>query len=532
MRLIVKEYISQLKEKDELDVLISQIFVQKGYIADNLPKTGNRQYGVDIQLHNEDELLMFVVKQGNINREIWDGSINAVRQSLDEIKDVVMNFLTLEERKKSIKIIVATNGQREEPIKLNWNSYVNNNRLWNGLPITIEFMGIDDIVKEILDNYFNEYLFNDSLHSAMRKALYFIDEGDYKREYYEKIVDSLIASLKNANRKKFDKTCAALYLASQMICQYAFDNGNNKISIMVSEYVVIKYWKYLIEGDFFEKTIYIEWLLKFCKCYEKWNDIYISKIEKVVDKKVILPNYNVVENRVLLYEILGYIASYGNYLLDVYPKKAMHILDLIIGLINEYPYFNYTPFDSNIGEVIMIYNILYYYNRIADINTLISNQVYTIIDYYKSQNKFPAQSDSYEEAVKIEESDETVDYEVSAFWGYYLLLIEELNLRDLYEIIKEFLKVDLKNVSKCIWFLKKDEELLFYEPYAMWRAGEGIEVKVERNFDEFCSIVQFILKQYQNDIFSFEEYSFKSLEIITCRYFGYIPRVKIKAKRI
>ena len=259
-----------------------------------------------------------------------------------------MNFLTLEERKKSIKIIVATNGQREEPIKLNWNSYVNNNRLWNGLPITIEFMGIDDIVKEILDNYFNEYLFNDSLHSAMRKALYFIDEGDYKREYYEKIVDSLIASLKNANRKKFDKTCAALYLASQMICQYAFDNGNNKISIMVSEYVVIKYWKYLIEGDFFEKTIYIEWLLKFCKCYEKWNDIYISKIEKVVDKKVILPNYNVVENRVLLYEILGYIASYGNYLLDVYPKKAMHILDLIIGLINEYPYFNYTPFDSYI----------------------------------------------------------------------------------------------------------------------------------------------------------------------------------------
>ena len=210
MRLIVKEYIAQLKEKDELDVLISQIFVQKGYIADNLPKTGNRQYGVDIQLHNEDELLMFVVKQGNINREIWDGSINAVRQSLDEIKDVVMNFLTLEERKKSIKIIVATNGQREEPIKLNWNSYVNNNRLWNGLPITIEFMGIDDIVKEILDNYFNEYLFNDSLHSAMRKALYFIDEGDYKREYYEKIVDSLIASLKNANRKKFDKTLVAI----------------------------------------------------------------------------------------------------------------------------------------------------------------------------------------------------------------------------------------------------------------------------------------------------------------------------------
>lgn len=215
MRLIVKEYICQLKEKDELDVLLSQIFVQKGYIADNQPKTGNRQYGVDIQLHNEDELLMLIVKQGNIDREIWDGSINAVRQSLDEIKDVIINSLTFMEKEKSIRIIVATNGQKEESIKLNWNNYVNNNRIWNEISISIEFMGIDDIVKEILDNFFNEYLFDVSLHSAMRKALYFIGEGDYKREYYEKIVDSLIANLEDSKKKKFDKICATLYLASQ-----------------------------------------------------------------------------------------------------------------------------------------------------------------------------------------------------------------------------------------------------------------------------------------------------------------------------
>ena len=76
MRLIVKEYISQLKEKDELDILLGEIFTQKGYIADNQPKTGNRQYGVDIQLHNKAELLLLVIKQGDIDRVIWDGSVN------------------------------------------------------------------------------------------------------------------------------------------------------------------------------------------------------------------------------------------------------------------------------------------------------------------------------------------------------------------------------------------------------------------------------------------------------------------------
>lgn len=528
MRLIVKEYICQLKEKDELDVLLSQIFEQKGYIADNQPKTGNRQYGVDIQLHNNQELLMLVVKQGNIDREIWDGSINAVRQSLDEIKDVIINSLTFQEKEKSIRIIVATNGQKEESIKLNWNNYVNNNRVWNDIPITIEFMGIDDIVKEILDNFFNEYLFDASLHSAMRKALYFIGEGDYKREYYEKIVDSLIENLRDSKKKKRDRTCAALYLASQMVCQYAYDNGNNKISIMVSEYVIIKYWMYIVENDVFEKPRYIEWLLKFCKSYEKWNDIYVAKIRKIADKEIILPNYNVVENRVLLYEILGYIASYGNYLLDVNPEKGKNILNIIVELINEYSYFNYAPYDSCVGIVIMIYNLFYYYNRIDEIKILMMNQVCNLMQYYRSQRKFPAQTDCFEEAVKIEESMGTVNYEVSAFWGYFLLLIEQLSYKELYESIKEFLGNDLKDVSKCVWFLKKDEELLFYEPLAMNMVGEGIEITIEKTFEDFSAKVQFIMKQYEKDIFSFDEYSFKSLEKIICHYFGYIPRAKFE----
>ena len=102
MRLIIKEYISQLKEKDELDLLLLELLVQNGYVADNIPRTGNRQYGVDIQLHNEEEILLLVIKQGNIDRTMWDSCPNAVRQSLDEIKDAYMDLLTEQEKKKKI----------------------------------------------------------------------------------------------------------------------------------------------------------------------------------------------------------------------------------------------------------------------------------------------------------------------------------------------------------------------------------------------------------------------------------------------
>lgn len=49
MRLVIKDYLSQLKEKDELDFLICDLLLQMGYITDNRPETGNRQYGVDIR---------------------------------------------------------------------------------------------------------------------------------------------------------------------------------------------------------------------------------------------------------------------------------------------------------------------------------------------------------------------------------------------------------------------------------------------------------------------------------------------------
>ena len=80
MRLVIKDYLIQLKEKDELDLLLCDLLLQMGYITDNRPETGNRQYGVDIRAHNECEILLCVVKQGNLNRKNWDSDPNAVRE--------------------------------------------------------------------------------------------------------------------------------------------------------------------------------------------------------------------------------------------------------------------------------------------------------------------------------------------------------------------------------------------------------------------------------------------------------------------
>lgn len=130
--------------------------------------------------------------------------------------------------------------------------------------------------------------------------------------------------------------------------------------------------------------------------------------------------------------------------------------------------------------------------------------------------------------MQIENDAKAVEYETSAFWGHSLLIINELGLSDLYMQVKEFLEKKLEQVTKCARFLRKEDELFLYDSYTMNRAGEGIEIRVEDDFETFSNMVNYIMQQYKDEILSFDEYSFSSLEMFICHYYEYIPRVKFE----
>lgn len=98
MKLVIAEYLRSLKERDELDRLLPDLLVEMDYVPVARPQTGNRQYGVDIAARGrnpktgDDELLLLVVKQGDIGRPEWDGSI--VRLSIKVLIPFFMCILT------------------------------------------------------------------------------------------------------------------------------------------------------------------------------------------------------------------------------------------------------------------------------------------------------------------------------------------------------------------------------------------------------------------------------------------------------
>src|SRR5438552_3481639 len=90
---------------------------------------GARQYGVDVAAVGNDQdgkkkLFLFVIKSGDINRSTWTSGPQAVRPSLEEIKDVYLpTHVPPEYKRLPKKVIVVTNGELKQELQLTYSQY-------------------------------------------------------------------------------------------------------------------------------------------------------------------------------------------------------------------------------------------------------------------------------------------------------------------------------------------------------------------------------------------------------------------------
>lgn len=539
MRLIIKDYLLCLREKDELDLLLCDLLPQMGYATDSQPKTGSRQYGVDIRAHNDEEILLCVVKQGNMDRRIWSADPNAVRQSLEDIRDVYMRFLRSELRGKRLHIAVVSNGVIEETVYPNWTGYVDSNVEWDGVPVQLEFWDINMLVLMVQEHLLNECMFEEAMRSQLRKALYFVEEGDYPNRYFEQIINGILdAAPWDDSGKKLEKQLAGLYLVSQMIAHYAAEANLFKIAVMVSEYLLLRYWNALLTHNCLEKHRHVLWLCKYLKMYEKWNQKYYAATSVCAETATRFPGCDSVEQRILLYELLGYWTSYAYWLSFAYKhdrvaqKSCRQVCDSIVGLLNHYPQLFYPPYDGHIAIISMVFRLLLRFRRREEVCALVQRLCNTVAYNYVLYQKYPVPDDCYETAVNLSLGLPVPSYQCSAFWGTMLEWIAVLGQNKLYENLLPFFQEKLQKVTHCVWFLRAEEESAFYAPHAISCAGEGIVLDVPSSFMQLETSVYFLLEQFSTERFSYDTYAFPALEMIVCRYYGYIPRINLESDTV
>src|SRR5262245_19828110 len=92
MKRLIRDYIGSFKERQELDAMLHDLLSELGFNVYSRPGRGTAQRGVDIAAIGKDEdgqrkVFLFSVKQGDLTRQEWSGTPQALRPSLEEMLD-------------------------------------------------------------------------------------------------------------------------------------------------------------------------------------------------------------------------------------------------------------------------------------------------------------------------------------------------------------------------------------------------------------------------------------------------------------
>lgn len=206
MKLIIKEYIASLKERDELDAVLPDLLSQLGLNVYSRPARGTRQDGVDVGAVGSldggaEKVYLFSIKPGDLTRRGWDGdSEQSLRPSLNEIIDsYIPNRLPAEHRGKDIVICIALGGDVREPVRSLVTGFIGQNTKDN---ITFEEWNGDKLAAYIQSSFLREDLLPDHARSHLRKSLAMLDEPDVSYRHFAQLIQllSTVDELSDAQR--------------------------------------------------------------------------------------------------------------------------------------------------------------------------------------------------------------------------------------------------------------------------------------------------------------------------------------------
>ena len=536
MKLIIKEYLSQLKESKELDKLLPDLLFSMGHKLISTPQIGVRQHGVDLASEYVDEnnvevLGLFVIKRGDIGRNEWDSTSQSVRQSLDEIIDVYLEkLINKAQRKKAIKIILCTTGILKQEIEKNWNGYIEKNKRKN--KITYELWDGYRLASFIEENMLNENILIGNFKSKLRKTLALISDSDYDlSDYYAFLSDNV----SNKTIKNLNKLIFSIRLVLNIIYRWSEESNNLKPSVYAAERTLLSIWELYKNKSLLKNKKYMEIYGKiymdFCSVYTK----YCVKIMDLCSTKNGLngySNYYILENN-MLYEQLGIIAITGiNYYYlgimyndNVFLENAKNIKNIIINYIKNHKSISSPVYDNHIIEITLAIMLLNKYNE----KEFVEQWVYEIIDritfaFVKIKKYYPVSSDSLEDAVLLYYSDTQVDknmMQTSTLLAILLQFSAVLKLDNLYNTILNRINRYFKETDLQIWFQDKSTDDFMYINNAGYTSGFSYMIKpIPKNIDEMLKIIKKYNEKYkaENDISALKE-GLYILPLVASRHF-------------
>lgn len=252
MKLIIKQYLASLKERDELDALLPDLLSQMGLNVFSRPRRGTRQDGVDVAAvgridGSTEKVYLLSLKAGDLTRASWDGpSSQALRPSLNEILDAyIPSRLPHEHRGKPIVICLCFAGDVLEQVRPGVKGYIKENTReglsfeeWNG----------DKLADLVLASFLREDLLPPESRPLLRKSLALLDEPEASFKHFSSLIER-ITRAQTTEERDLSRSVRQINICLWILFVWARDAANLEAAYLSAERAVLHGWE--LSKDYF-----------------------------------------------------------------------------------------------------------------------------------------------------------------------------------------------------------------------------------------------------------------------------------------
>ncbi|WP_105212984.1 hypothetical protein [Pseudoalteromonas sp. T1lg22] len=327
MKLILKQYLASLRERQELDAVLPDLLSSMGMNVFISPTRGVKEYGVDIaavgQVNDQEEkVYLFSVKSGNLTRETWNGNADqALRPSLDEIQDsFILSRLPPEHRDKKIVICLCFGGDVNSGIRQEVSGYEQRNTRDN---ISFEEWNGDKLSEFIQQYLLKEELLPSSSQALLRKSLALLEEPHSSSNHFSLLIDEVLSNATDAD--SIASSITRINVCLWVLFSWCRDGENLEAAYLSSERALLLAWD-KVKDYYTGRNKPSKSFDSILDTYQQITDCYVDRcLIPYVGLKYAL-SYAVhspcsIDVNIKLFDVLGRLAVKGHWILDSLTKS-------------------------------------------------------------------------------------------------------------------------------------------------------------------------------------------------------------------
>lgn len=549
MKLIIRQYLASLKERNELDAILPDLLSELGLNVFSRPGRGTRQDGVDVAAvgslnESAEKVYLFSIKAGDLTRNTWDGdALQSLRPSLNEILDsYIPNRLPNEHRTKDVVICLCFGGDIQEQVRPQVEGYIKQSKKEG---ISFEEWNGDKLASLILSSFLREDLLPEDARSQLRKALALLDEPEASYRHFSVLLKLLTGG--ECRRDKDRLTVVRqITICLWILFVWTRDAGNLEAAYLAGEISLLYAWNIAKQYRNQKTKVAIETQMAFqavLTAYLQISSEFINtRILPFVSKRhalstAIHPSCSLDVN-LKLFDILGRLAMEGIWaylfmsgleqeetqVLDGLSKSITNVSVAIKQLIKNNPAL-LLPIkdDQSIDISLAVLLLMIDVNNHQHIGIWLSEVVERAAFTYQVHGKYPCNLRSYSDLLDHpQHGNDEYFREVtggSILFPMVALVAALLGQENIYKQVQAIREKYLHHCNFQLWYPDEDSEEHIYTNSAA-HGGTLSHVRIEHPIEEFLKqVFDECEHSSQFDSLSASENGLWPIVLVACRHY-------------